>query len=49
MGGESTNRNAVKALRIEAEVPPQADMPLEYEPGDAIQTEYFASDLEDNT
>ena len=39
-GGESTIRNAVKALRIQATVPPQADMPLAYEPGDAIQIDW---------
>jgi len=39
-GGESTIRNTVKALRIEVAVPPQADMPLEYEPGDAIQIDW---------
>lgn len=39
-GGESTVRNAVKALRIEVMVPPQADMPLEYEPGDAVQIDW---------
>lgn len=39
-GGESTIRNAVKALRIEVSVPPQADMPLEYEPGDAAQIDW---------
>ena len=39
-GGESTIRNAVKALRIEFSVPPQADMPLEYEPGDAAQIDW---------
>ena len=39
-GGESTARNAVKALRIEGMVPPQADMPLEYEPGDAVQIDW---------
>lgn len=39
-GGESTLRNAVKALRIEVSVPPQADVPLEYEPGDAVQIDW---------
>lgn len=39
-GGKSTIRNAVKALRIESSVPPQADVPLEYEPGEAIQIDW---------
>ena len=39
-GGESTIRNAVKKLRIEVAVPAQADMPLEYEPGDAAQIDW---------
>ncbi|WP_460642222.1 IS21 family transposase, partial [Lacrimispora brassicae] len=33
-------RNTVKVLRIKATVPPQADMPLEYEPGDAVQIDW---------
>lgn len=39
-GGESTVRNAVTALRTEVTVPPQADMPLVYEPGDAVQIDW---------
>ena len=39
-GSYSTIRDAVKILREEASVPPQADMPLEYEPGDAIQIDW---------
>lgn len=39
-GGESTIRKAVNELRKEASVPPQADMPLEYDPGDAIQIDW---------
>lgn len=39
-GGESTIRNAVKVLLIEVAVPSQADMPLEYEPGEAIQIDW---------
>jgi len=42
-GGESTIRNEVKALRIEVAVPPQADIPLEYEPRDAIQIDWGES------
>lgn len=42
-GGESTIRNEVKALRIEVAVPPLADIPLEYEPGDAIQIDWGES------
>lgn len=39
-GGESTIRKAVKTLRIESSVPPQADVPLEYELGEAIQIDW---------
>ena len=39
-GGESTIRRAVRELRKEHSVPPQADIPLEYEPGDAIQIDW---------
>ena len=35
-GGESTIRKAVNDLQKELVVPAQADMPLEYDPGDAI-------------
>lgn len=40
VGAESTIRNAVKALRIEMDVPVHADIPLEYDPGDAIQIDW---------
>lgn len=36
-GGESTIRKAVNDLRKEHSVHPQADIPLEHDPGDAIQ------------
>lgn len=36
-GGESTMRKAVNDLQKELAVPAQADMPHEYDPGDAIQ------------
>lgn len=39
-GGESTIRKAVNALKAEYAVPPQADVPLEYDPGDAIQIDW---------
>ena len=39
-GGESTIRKAVSQLREQYSVPPQADMPLEYDPGDAIQIDW---------
>lgn len=39
-GAESTIRNAVKALRVEMDISPQADIPLEYDPGDAIQIDW---------
>ncbi|MDD3206716.1 MAG: helix-turn-helix domain-containing protein [Lachnospiraceae bacterium] len=40
LGSYSAIRDADKVLRAEASVPPQADMPLEYEPGDAIQIDW---------
>lgn len=49
-GAESTIRKAVKKLKGEQSVPPQAIMPLSYEPGEAIQidwgeaTAYFGSE-----
>lgn len=39
-GGESTIRKLVNELRKEHAVPPQADIPLEYDPGDAIQIDW---------
>lgn len=39
-GSYSAVRDAVRVLRIEASIPPQADMPLEYEPGDAIKIDW---------
>ena len=39
-GGESTVRRAVRELKKEYQVPPQADVPLEYDPGDAIQIDW---------
>ncbi|WP_353892771.1 IS21 family transposase [Proteinivorax hydrogeniformans] len=39
-GGESTIRNAVKKLRAEQLVPPQSNVPLSYEPGEAIQIDW---------
>lgn len=39
-GGESTIRKAVSHLKAEHAVPPQADIPLEYDPGDAIQIDW---------
>ena len=39
-GGESTIRKAVNELRKEHSVPPQADIPLDYDPGDAIQIDW---------
>lgn len=39
-GGESTIRNVVSSLREEQRIPAQADIPLEYEPGDAIQIDW---------
>jgi transposase len=40
VGSYSAVRDAAKRLRVETSVPPQADMPLEYEPGDAIQIDW---------
>lgn len=39
-GAESTVRNAVKALRLQMSVSPHADIPLVYDPGDAIQIDW---------
>lgn len=39
-GSYSAVRDAAKRLRLKTIVPPQADMPLEYEPGDAIQIDW---------
>lgn len=39
-GAESTIRKAVKELKGEQSVPPQAIMPLSYEPGEAIQIDW---------
>ncbi|QNO13305.1 IS21 family transposase [Alkalicella caledoniensis] len=39
-GGESTIRKAVKALREEQKVPPQSNVPLSYEPGEAVQIDW---------
>ena len=39
-GAESTVRNAVKALRAEISISPEADIPLEYDPGEAIQIDW---------
>lgn len=39
-GAESTIRKAVKALRAEQTVPPQSNVPLSYEPGEAIQIDW---------
>lgn len=39
-GGESTIRKAVNELKAEHAVPPEADVPLEYDPGDAIQIDW---------
>jgi len=39
-GGESTIRNVVKALRAEMTFLPKADIPLDYDPGDAIQIDW---------
>ncbi len=39
-GGESTIRGAVRELREQVSPPLQADMPLEYDPGDAIQIDW---------
>lgn len=40
IGSYSTVRDAVKQLRAEQTVPPQADIPLEYDAGDAIQIDW---------
>ena len=39
-GGESTIRKAVRELRKEHTIPAQADVPLEYDAGDAIQIDW---------
>lgn len=39
-GAESTIRKAVKELKVEQTVPPQASVPLSYEPGEAIQIDW---------
>ncbi len=39
-GGESTIRNVVRSLREELNISPQADIPLDYDPGDAIQIDW---------
>lgn len=39
-GAESTIRKAVKALRGEQAVPPQSNVPLSYEPGEAVQIDW---------
>jgi transposase len=39
-GGESTVRNAIKEIKGLQKVPPQAIMPLSYEPGEAIQIDW---------
>ena len=39
-GAESTIRKAVKGLKEEEIVPPQANVPLSYEPGEAIQIDW---------
>lgn len=39
-GAYSTVRTAVRKLREEALVPSEADLPLEYDPGDAIQIDW---------
>lgn len=39
-GSYSAVRDAAKRLRAEISVPPQADIPLEYEPCDAIQIDW---------
>ena len=40
IGAESTIRKAVKELKEEQTVPPQANVPLSYEPGEAIQIDW---------
>ncbi len=42
-GGESTIRRTVKTLRAQCAAPPQADMPLEFDPGDAVQIDWGES------
>ena len=39
-GAESTVRNAVKALRLQMSISPHADIPLVYDPGDALQIDW---------
>lgn len=39
-GAESTIRKAVKELKAQQSIPPQALMPLSYEPGEAIQIDW---------
>lgn len=39
-GSYSTVREAVRQIRVEHTIPPQADLPLEYDPGDAIQIDW---------
>jgi len=39
-GAESTIRKAVKSLRAEQSVPPQSNVPLSYEPGEAVQIDW---------
>jgi transposase len=39
-GAESTIRKAVKDLRTEQLVPPQSNVPLSYEPGEAVQIDW---------
>ena len=39
-GAESTIRKLVKTLRAEMDISPQADIPLEYDPGDAGQIDW---------
>ena len=41
----SAVRSAVKLLKAEQLVPAQADMPLEYDPGDAIQIDWMTRTL----
>jgi len=40
MGSESTIRRTVKELRREFSVPPEANVPLSYEPGEAVQIDW---------
>lgn len=39
-GGESTIRRTVRELRREMSVPPESNVPLSYEPGEAIQIDW---------